>query len=203
MNVPSLYPIAAKDNNDAFGPNQSVEAMMQRKLLEQRKVFLWGEVSEESAQDLVQKFLYLEAMDPGKPITFYIDTPGGSITSGMAIYDTIKLITSPVSVVVMGMAASMGSILLCSAPKGRRYIFPHARVLIHQPLISGRMVAPAVDINIQATEMERLREELNRILAESSGQSLEKIVKDTDRDFYMTAKESIEYGLADEIVTKI
>lgn len=203
MNVPSLYPIAAKDNNDAFGPNQSVEAMMQRKLLEQRKVFLWGEVSEESAQDLVQKFLYLEATDPGKPITFYIDTPGGSITSGMAIYDTIKLITSPVSVVVMGMAASMGSILLCSAPKGRRYIFPHARVLIHQPLISGRMVAPAVDINIQATEMERLREELNRILAESSGQSLEKIVKDTDRDFYMTAKESIEYGLADEIVTKI
>jgi ATP-dependent Clp protease protease subunit len=135
--------------------------------------------------------------------TFYIDTPGGSITSGMAVYDTIKLITSPVTVVVTGMAASMGSILLCSAPKGKRFVFPHSRVLIHQPLITGRMVAPAVDINIQATEMERLRDELNGILAEASGQPMEKIVKDTDRDFYMTAQEAIDYGLADKIVTKI
>jgi len=202
MNIASIHPIAAQDN-DLPTPHQGVEAMMQRKLLEQRKVFLWGEVNEESAQDLVEKFLYLESNEPGKPITFYIDTPGGSITSGMAIYDTIKLISSPITVVVMGMAASMGSILLCSAPKGNRLIFPHARVLIHQPLISGRMVAPAVDINIQATEMERLREELNRILSESSGQSLEKIIKDTDRDFYMTAQESIDYGLADKIVTTI
>lgn len=203
MNFVSLHPIAAKETNDLPTPNQSVEAMMQRQLLEQRKVFLWGEVNEESAQDLVQKFLYLESSDAGKPITFYIDTPGGSITSGMSIYDTIKLVTSPVTVVVMGMAASMGSILLCSAPKGNRFIFPHARVLIHQPLISGRMVAPAVDINIQATEMERLRSELNRILSEASGQSLEKIIKDTDRDFYMTAQEAIDYGLADKIVTTI
>jgi ATP-dependent Clp protease protease subunit len=166
-------------------------------------VFLWGEVSQKSSQDLVEKFLYLEAVGPGKPITFYIDTPGGSITSGMAVYDTIKLITSPVTVVVMGMAASMGSILLCSAPKGKRYILPHARVLIHQPLISGRMVAPAVDINIQAIEMERLRDELNRILAEASGQPMEKIIKDTDRDFYMTAQEAIDYGLVDKIVAEI
>src|SRR5690606_24439517 len=121
-------------------------------------------------------------------------------TSGMAIYDTIKLIKSPVKVVVMGMAASMGSILLSAPKKGNRYLYPHSRVLIHQPLITGRMVAPAVDINIQAKEMERLRDELNKILAEASGQPLEKIARDTDRDFYLTAKEAIEYGLADHIV---
>jgi ATP-dependent Clp protease protease subunit len=192
------------DDSPAKTPGAfSVSAMVQRKFLEQRKVFIWGEVNTESAQDLVEKFLYLEAVDPGKPITFYIDTPGGSITDGMAIYDTIKLISSPVTAIVTGMAASMGSILLCASPKGSRFVFPHSRVLIHQPLISGRMVAPAVDINIQALEMERLREELNRILSEASGQSLEKIIKDTDRDFYLTAQEAIDYGLADKIVEKL
>lgn len=139
---------------------------------------------------------------PGEEITFYINTPGGSITAGMAIYDTMKLISSPIKVVVTGMAASMGSILLCGASKGKRVLYPHSRVLIHQPLISGQMVAVAVDIHIQAKEMERLRDELNAILAESSGQPLEQIEKDTDRDFYMTAKEAIDYGLADEIVEK-
>jgi ATP-dependent Clp protease protease subunit len=122
----------------------------------------------------------------------------------MAVYDTIRLITSPVKVVVTGMAASMGSILL-QAPKqkGGRLVFPHARVMIHQPLIMGRIQAPAVDIHIQALEMERLRAELNEILAKASGQKLEKVVKDTDRDFYMTAEEAIEYGLADAIVKKL
>jgi len=194
--------IAECDNPTAAQPS-SVQTLLQRKFLEQRKVFLWGEVSAESAQDLVEKFLYLEATDPGKPITFYIDTPGGSITSGMAIFDTMKLITSPITVVVTGMAASMGSILLSAARKGNRLIYPHARVLIHQPLISGRMVAPAIDINIQAKEMERLRDELNRILAEASGQPLENIIRDTDRDFYLTAPEAIEYGLVDRIVERI
>jgi ATP-dependent Clp protease, protease subunit len=189
--------------NNPSPQTSSVQSLMQRKFLEQRKVFLWGEVSAESAQDLVEKFLYLEAEGPGQPITFYIDSPGGSITSGMAIFDTMKLISSPITVVVTGMAASMGSILLSAAPKGNRLIYPHARVLIHQPLISGRMVAPAVDINIQAKEMERLRDELNRILAEASGQSLAKIVKDTDRDFYLTATEAMEYGLVDRIVDRI
>jgi ATP-dependent Clp protease protease subunit len=121
----------------------------------------------------------------------------------MAVYDTIQLITSPVSVVVTGMAASMGSILLSSAPKGKRFVYPHSRVMIHQPLISGRMVAPAVDINIQAEEMEKLRHELNQILADASGKPLEQVEKDTDRDFYLNAKEAIEYGLADEIVEKV
>jgi len=176
---------------------------IQDTFLEERKLFLWGEVSDKSARDATEKLLYLETTDPGKDITFYINTPGGSITAGMAIYDTMKLISSPITVVVTGMAASMGSILLCGADKGKRLLYPHSRVLIHQPLISGQMVAVAVDIHIQALEMERLRDELNAILAESSGQPLEKIQKDTDRDFYMTADEAIAYGLADKIVKKL
>ncbi|HEX9783313.1 MAG TPA: ATP-dependent Clp protease proteolytic subunit [Opitutaceae bacterium] len=199
---PSTRMMADIDNTPSTAPS-GVKALVQRKFLEQRKVFLWGEVNDETAEDLVEKFLFLEVTDPGKPITFYINSPGGSITSGMAIYDTIKMLKSPISVVVTGMAASMGSILLCSAPKGRRFVYPHARVLIHQPLITGRMVAPAVDINIQAKEMERLRVELNKILSDSSGQPLERVVKDTDRDFYMTAQEAIDYGLVDKIVTEI
>ncbi|MCR6654351.1 MAG: ATP-dependent Clp protease proteolytic subunit [Opitutus sp.] len=180
-----------------------VAMLIQKKFLEQRKIFLWGAVTDESAKDLTEKLLYLEATDPGKEITFYINSPGGSVTAGMAVYDTMKLITSPITVVVTGMAASMGSILLSGAPKGRRLLYPHSRVLIHQPLISGRMVGPATDINIQAKEMEKLRQELNQILADASGQPIERINQDTDRDFYLNAKEAIAYGLADRIVDKV
>lgn len=180
-----------------------VGMLIQKKFLEQRKIFLWGAVTDESAKDLTEKLLYLEAVDPGKEIIFYINSPGGSVTAGMAVYDTMKLITSPITVVVTGMAASMGSILLCGAPKGRRLLYPHSRVLIHQPLISGRMVGPATDINIQAKEMEKLRKELNQILADSSGQPIERIDQDTDRDFYLNAQEAIAYGLADRVVEKI
>ncbi len=180
-----------------------VGAQIQRKFLEQRKIFLWGAVTDETAKDITEKLLYLEASAPGKEIYFYMNTPGGSITAGMAIYDTIKIITSPVTVIVTGMAASMGSILLSAPKKGRRLLFPHARVLIHQPLISGRFIGPATDINIQAQEMEKLRAELNQILAEASGQTLEKVARDSDRDFYLNAKEAIEYGLADRIVDKL
>ncbi|MBL9219265.1 MAG: ATP-dependent Clp protease proteolytic subunit [Opitutaceae bacterium] len=180
-----------------------VSTLIQKKFLEQRKIFLWGAVTDESAKDLTEKLLYLETVGPGQEITFYINSPGGSVTAGMAVYDTIKLISSPVKVVVTGMAASMGSILLSAAKKGNRYIYPHARVLIHQPLISGRMVGPASDINIQAKEMEKLRAELNQILASASGQPIEKIDKDSDRDFYLNAREAIAYGLADKIVEKL
>ncbi len=176
---------------------------IQETFLKERKIFLWGGVTDKTASEVTEKLLYLEMDAPGKEITFYINTPGGSITAGMAIYDTMKLISSPITVVVTGMAASMGSILLCGADKGKRLLYPHSRVLIHQPLISGQMVAVAVDIHIQAKEMERLRDELNAILAESSGQPLEKIQQDTDRDFYMTADEAIAYGLADKVVEKI
>jgi ATP-dependent Clp protease protease subunit len=187
-----------KSKEEKENPNK-----IQETFLKERKVFLWGEVSDKSARDVTEKLLYLEAKDPGKEITFYINTPGGSITAGMAIYDTMQLVSSPIAVVVTGMAASMGSILLCGADKGKRLLYPHSRVLIHQPLISGQMIAVAVDIHIQAKEMERLRDELNLILSKSSGQPLEKIEKDTDRDFYMTASEAIEYGLADGIIDKI
>lgn len=173
------------------------------RLLKERIIFLTGPVEDHIATLVCAQLLFLEAENPKKEIALYINSPGGVVTSGMAIYDTMKLISSPITVVVTGMAASMGSILLSAAPKGNRYIYPHARVLIHQPLISGRMVAPAIDINIQAKEMERLRDELNRILAEASGQPLEKIIKDTDRDFYLTATEAIDYGLVDRIVDKI
>ncbi len=192
-----------KENELAQKHAAPVAALIQKRFLRERKIFLWGAVTDESAKDITEKLLYLEAIGAGKEIIFYINSPGGSITAGMAIYDTMKLITSPITVVVTGMAASMGSILLSGAPKGRRLLYPHARVLIHQPLISGRMVGPATDINIQAKEMEKLRGELNEILANASGQPLERIYLDTDRDFYLNAQEAIAYGLADKIVEKV
>ena len=191
-----------KEENLAKKGGTPVAMLIQKKFLDQRKIFLWGAVTDETAKDLTEKLLYLEGIGPGQDITFYLNSPGGSVTAGMAVYDTMKLITSPITVVVTGMAASMGSILLSGAPKGRRLLYPHSRVLIHQPLISGRMVGPATDINIQAKEMEKLRTELNQILATASGQSYDKVAKDSDRDFYLNAEEAIAYGLADHIVDK-
>ena len=177
--------------------------LMQRKFLEERKIFFWGEVNDKRCRVVTEELLYLEAKDPGKEITIYLNSPGGSITAGMAVFDTMKLITSPIRIVVVGLAASMGSIFLCGGTKGRRFLYPHARVLIHQPLIMGMMRGAAVDIHIQAQEMEKHREELNGILAAASGQPIEKIRQDTDRDFYLSAKEAIEYGLADGIVEEV
>lgn len=174
-----------------------------KRFLDERKIFLWDEVSDESSAEIVRKLLYLDMLDHEKEITLYMSTPGGSISAGMAVYDTMKLIKAPVKVVVVGIAMSMGSILLSAAPKGRRFLFPSARVMIHQPLIMGEMSGTAVDMHIQAMELERMREELNKILAEASGQPLEKIAADTDRDFFMTAQEAIDYGLADGIVSEL
>lgn len=174
-----------------------------KRFLEERKIFLWDEVSDESSADIVRKLLYLDMLDHDKEITLYMSTPGGSISAGMAVYDAMKLIKAPVKVVVVGIAMSMGSILLSAAPKGRRFLFPSARVMIHQPLIMGEMSGTAVDMHIQAMELERMREELNKILAEASGQPLEKIAADTDRDFFMTAQEAVDYGLADGIVNEL
>ena len=204
----SLIPIHRNDDEDDEpcsheGKADSLTTLMQKKFLKLRKIFLWGPVTSESAKDITEKLLYLDWDAPGKPITFYINTPGGSVTDGMAIYDTMQLIESPITVVVTGMAASMGSILLCGAKKGKRLLYPNCRVLIHQPLISGHFTGPAVDINIQAVEMEKTRERLNAILAKASGQPLERVQKDTDRDFYLTAEESIEYGLADKIIEEV
>jgi len=192
-----------KEPEPAQKPGQSVSYLIQKQFLDQRKIFLWGPVTDESAKDICERLLHLESVAPGKDITFYLNTPGGSITAGMAIFDMMKLVSSPVTVVVTGMAASMGSILLSSAAKGRRLLFPHARVLIHQPLISGRFIGPATDINIQAQEMEKLRSELNQILSDASGQPIDKVARDSDRDFYLNAKEAIAYGLADRIIDKV
>lgn len=177
--------------------------VMRRKFLEERKIFFWGEVNDKSARLATEELLYLETLEAGKEITIYLNSPGGSITAGMAVYDTMKLVTSPIKVVVVGLAASMGSIFLCGGTKGKRFIYPHARVLIHQPLIMGTMRGAAVDIHIQAQEMEKLREEMNRILADASGKPIEKIQQDTDRDFYLNAEEAIEYGLVDKIVDSL
>ena len=197
-------PILNDDSNETENLKKlPLSEMMRRKFLEERKIFFWGEVNDDSARLATEQLLYLEAVDPGKEITIYLNSPGGSITAGMAVYDTMKLISGDLKIVVVGLAASMGSVFLCGGTKGKRLLYPHSRVLIHQPLIMGTMRGAAVDIHIQAQEMEKLREEMNKILAESSGQPIEKIQKDTDRDFYLNAEEAIEYGLADAIVESV
>jgi ATP-dependent Clp protease, protease subunit len=178
-------------------------APISKKFLEQRKIFLWGPVMDDSAKEIVSKLMYLEMIDPGKEITFYINSPGGVITSGMTIYDTMKMISSPVATVCMGMAASMGSLLLCAGQKGRRFVWPSGKVMIHQPSIGGQIVATATDIKIHAEEIRKTKDKLNRILADECSQPLEKIVQDTDRDYYMTAEEAVKYGIVDSIVSSI
>ncbi|NJL12729.1 MAG: ATP-dependent Clp protease proteolytic subunit [Microscillaceae bacterium] len=156
-----------------------------------------------SAKDIVGRLLYLEAESPGKEITFYINSPGGMVTAGMAIYDTMQLISSPVSTVCMGLAASMGSILLSAGEKGHRFVFPHAEVMIHQPSIGGYFQGRATDLQIQAKQIIKTKELGARILAENCGQTYEKVLKDFDRDYWMDAHESLEYGIVDGIVEKI
>lgn len=173
------------------------------KFIDQRQIFLWGPVTDESAKALVERLLFLEATDPGKPIHFFINSPGGVITSGLAVYDVMKMITSPVYTIAMGTAASMGAIFLTVGEKGHRYVFEHAKVLIHQPLISGEIKAAATDLKIFADNIRRTRAEMNRIIAETTGQPLERIEKDTDRDYYLDAKAAVAYGLADKVLTNL
>jgi ATP-dependent Clp protease protease subunit len=172
-----------------------------KKFIEQRKVFLWGVVDDKSAKDITSRLLYLDAIDPGKEITFYINSPGGMVTSGMVIYDTMQMISSPVSTVCMGMAASMGSILLSGGTKGRRFIFPHGEVMIHQPSGGGR--GTSADLEIMAVQVMKTKELGAKILAENCGQSFEKVMKDFDRDYWMDAKESIAYGIVDGELEKM
>jgi ATP-dependent Clp protease protease subunit len=147
---------------------------------------------------ITAQFLFLESEDPERDIYFYINTPGGSVTSGLAIYDTMQYIKPQISTVCVGQAASMGAILLAAGSKGKRYALPHARIMIHQPL--GGFQGTATDVDIQAREILRMREELNEILMKHSGQGLKKIEKDTDRDLFMTGKQALEYGLIDEVI---
>lgn len=173
------------------------------RLLKERIIFLSEDVNSASASLVVAQLLFLDAEDPGKDIYLYINSPGGSITDGMAIYDTIQYIKSDVCTICVGLAASMGSVLLAAGTKGKRYALPNSEVLIHQPLIGGGLSGQTTEIKIHADHMVRTREKLNRILSERTGQSIETIEKDTERDHYMTAVEAKEYGLIDEIMTNI
>lgn len=172
-----------------------------KKFLEERKVFLWGAVTDETSKYVVDRLLYLEAQDPGKEIKLFINSPGGIVTSGMVMMDVMQLISSPVSTICMGLAASMGSLLLSQGEKGRRFIFPSGRVMIHQPSIGGAQ-GSASDLAITAREIKRTKELGAKILADNCGQSFEKVMKDFDRDYWMTAEESVEYGIVDGILDK-
>lgn len=172
------------------------------RLLKDRIIFLSEDVNHASASLVVAQLLFLESEDPDKEIFLYINSPGGSITDGMAIYDTINYIKCPVSTICVGLAASMGAVLLACGTKGKRYATPNAEIMIHQPLISGGLSGQATEIKIHADHMVKTREKLNKILSERTGQSLETIMRDTERDNFMTAEEALKYGLIDGIMDK-
>ncbi|MDQ7045778.1 MAG: ATP-dependent Clp endopeptidase proteolytic subunit ClpP [Sulfurimonas sp.] len=170
------------------------------RLLKDRIVMLSGEVNDQVASSIVAQFLFLEAEDPEKDIFFYINSPGGVVTSGMAIFDTMNYIRPEVATICIGQAASMGAFLLCSGEKGKRYALPHARIMMHQP--SGGAQGQASDIAIQAQEILRMKKELNGIIAKNTGQSIKTVEKDTDRDNFLSAQEALDYGVIDEVLIK-
>ena len=168
------------------------------RLLKDRIVFLGTEINDDVANLITAQFLFLESEDPEKEINFYINSPGGSVTAGMAIYDTMEFIRPPVSTLCLGQAGSMGAILLLAGAKGRRYALPHSRIILHQPL--GGMQGQASDLEIHAKEILHAREEINSIIMKHTGQNLRKIEKDTDRDYFMSPQQAVEYGLIDEVI---
>jgi ATP-dependent Clp protease, protease subunit len=170
------------------------------RLLKERVVFLVGPVNDQSANLVVAQLLFLESENPDKDISLYINSPGGSVSAGMSIFDTMNFIKPDVSTLCMGMAASMGAFLLAAGTKGKRFALPNSRVMIHQPL--GGAQGQATDIEIHAREILRLRADLNKVLAERTGQPLEKIERDTERDYFMAAAEAAEYGLIDKVIDK-
>lgn len=175
--------------------------LIDEKILNDRKVFLWGQVDDASARHVIDRLLFLELRDPHKEIQMIINSPGGYVTSGFAIYDTIKSLSSPVSTICTGLAASMASILLSAGTRGRRFVTKHGRIMIHQP--SGGSGGNASDIEIQASELQKTKELSAKLLAENCGHSPEKIMKDFNRDYFMNAEESVAYGIADSIIEKL
>ncbi len=169
------------------------------RLLKDRIIFLGSVIDDDVANVVTAQLLFLESEDPEREIYFYINSPGGSVTSGLAIYDTMEYVKPQVSTVCLGQAASMGALLLACGAKGKRYALPHARIMIHQPL--GGFQGTATDVDIQAREILRMREELNSVLMKHTGQTLKKIEKDTDRDLFMTGKQALEYGIVDEVIS--
>lgn len=176
---------------------------MEKLFFEKRAVYLWGVVEDKSAREVVTKLMLLDADKPGEEIKLYINSPGGVVTAGMVIYDTIKMLSSPVSTICMGLAASMGSILLSVGAKGRRFIYPHGEVMIHQPSLGGHMQGVSADLEIQAKQIKKTKELGARILADNCGQKYEKVLKDFERDYWMDANEAVQYGIVDVIAEKI
>lgn len=171
--------------------------------LKSRSIYLWGAVDDKSAKDIVNKLLLLEADKPGEEIKFYINSPGGVISSGMVIYDVMQMIKSPVSTICMGVALSMGSLLLSGGKKGKRYIFPHGEVMIHQPLLPGFFRGVSADLEIQAEQMQKTKNLVAKVLADNTGQSLERVKEDIERDYWMDAQMAVDYGIVDKIITKL
>ena len=170
------------------------------RLLDDRVIILSDEVNDTTASLVVAQLLYLEAQDPDKDIHLYINSPGGSVTAGMAIYDTMQYISCDVSTICMGMAASMGAFLMCAGAKGKRYALPNSEIMIHQPM--GGMQGQATDMKIHAARILRMREKLNQIMSERTGQPLEVIQRDTERDYFLSAHQAVEYGLIDKVIDK-
>ena len=186
------------DKKEEGKDKKSEQSMISEKFLEKRLVFLWGGVDDDSAKHVINRLLYLESDQPGEPIDFYINSPGGYVTSGLAIYDTMQMISSPVHTICMGLAASMGSILLSGGEKGHRKIFSHGRVMIHQPSLGG-FQGTASDIEIQTKEIIKTKELSAHILADNCGQKFDKVMKDFNRDHWLNAEESIKYGIVDGV----
>ena len=176
---------------------------LEKYFFEKRSVYLWGVVDDKSAREVVSKFLLLDADKPGQEIRFYINSPGGVVTSGMVMYDTMKMLNSPVSTVCMGLAASMGSILLSGGVKGKRFIYPHGEVMIHQPSLGGHIQGVSSDLEIQAKQTKRVKDIGAKILAENCGKTTGQIMKDFDRDYWMDADEAIKYGIVDKLIDKL
>src|SRR5688500_7914351 len=176
---------------------------LEKYFFESRSIYLWGVVDDKSAKDVVSKMLLLDADKPGEEIKFYINSPGGVVTSGMVMYDTMRMMKSPVSTICMGLAASMGSILLSGGVKGRRFIYPHGEVMIHQPSLGGHIRGVSADLEIQAGQTKKVKEIGAKILAQNCGKTMEQVMKDFDRDYWMDAKEAIEYGIVDGIIDKL
>ena len=182
---------------------QMLNKRLEKYFFEKRAVHLWGVVDDKSAKEIVSKLLLLDADKPGEEIKFYINSPGGVVTSGMVMYDTMRMLKSPISTICMGLAASMGSILLSGGVKGRRFIYPHGEVMIHQPSLGGYIQGVSADLEIQAIQTRKVKEIGAKILAQNCGKTIEQIMKDFDRDYWMDAKEAIEYGIVDGIVEKL
>lgn len=196
-----LDPLMADKKEKEDKEDNGFSKKMEETFLAQRRVFLWGAVEDKSIEKAMGQILFLDAQDPGKDITLYINSPGGVVTSGLSLLDVMKMIPSPVHTVCMGLAASMGSMLLSHGVKGKRKIFPNGRVMIHQPSIGG-VQGQAIELEITAKQIVKTRQNLAQILADNCGQPIEKILKDFDRDYWMDAKEALEYGIVDEIMTK-